>query len=107
MLKPTISQQVTKGISQQVESYATSPSLERLVSLEIIPTVTHDSDHVEDHGQAMDDVHESIAVGRTRRNPRKPSWLTTNMIVAYALPVVEEAILYTYREAEISSESKM
>jgi len=41
MLKPTISQQVeiekTKGVSQQVESDATSPSLKRSVSLEIIP----------------------------------------------------------------------
>jgi len=118
-LKPTISQQVeiekTKGVSQQVESDATSPSLERSESLEITPTVTQDSDHVadqdtdndEDQGQTMGDVHESIAVGRTRRNSCKPSWLTTDMIVAYALPVVEEAIPSTYREAEISSESKM
>jgi len=29
------------------------------------------------------------------------------MIVAYTLPVIEEAIMFTYREAEISSESKM
>jgi len=55
----------------------------------------------------MSDIHESIAVVRTRRNSRKPSWLTTDMIVAYALPVVEEAIQSTHREAEISSESKM
>jgi len=55
----------------------------------------------------MGDVHESIAVRRPRRNLHKPSWLTTYMIVAYALPVVEEVILSTYREAEISSESKM
>jgi len=52
MLKPTISQQVeierTKRILQQVESYATSSSLERSVSLEIIPTVTQGSDHVAD-----------------------------------------------------------
>ena len=40
-------------------------------------------------------------------NPRKPSWLTTNMIIAYALPVVEEAISSTYKKAKISSESKM
>jgi len=55
----------------------------------------------------MGDVYESIAVGRTRRNLRKPSWLTTDMIVAYALPVIEETIPSTYREAEISSDSKM
>jgi len=76
--------------------------------------VTQGSDHVTDQdtdddvdqGQPMGDVHESIAVGRTRRNSRKPSWLTTDMIVAYALPVVEEVIPSTYREAEISSESR-
>ena len=78
-----------------MESDATSPSLERSVSLEIIPTVTLDSDQVaeqdaddeEDQGQIKGDVHESAAVERPRRNPRKPSWLTTDMIVAYALPV--------------------
>ena len=55
----------------------------------------------------MDDIQESIAVGRVGRNPRKPSWLTTNMIVACTLPVVEEATPSTYRKAEISSKSKM
>ena len=55
----------------------------------------------------MGDVHESIIVGRTRRNSRTPSWLTTDMIVAYTLPVLKEAIPSTYREPEISSESKM
>ena len=42
-LKPIISQQVeierTKEVSQQVESDATPPSLEKSVSLEIIPKV--------------------------------------------------------------------
>jgi len=78
--------------------------------------VTQDSDHVadqdtddnEDQGQAIGDVHESIAVERTRRNLRKPSWLSTYIIVAlYALPVVEEVIPSTYRKTEISSEFKM
>jgi len=50
MMKSTISQQVeiekTKRILQQVESDTTSPSLERSVSLEIIPTVTQGSEHV-------------------------------------------------------------
>ena len=57
-----------------------------------------DTDSDEDQGQVMGNVQESITVGRTQRNPRKPSWLTTNIIVAYALPVVEEAIPSTYRE---------
>ena len=55
----------------------------------------------------MGDVPNSTAVTRPRRNTRKPGWLTTDMVVAYALLVVEEAIPSTYREAEISSESKM
>jgi len=42
-----------------------------------------------------------------QKNPRKPNWLTIYMIVAYALPIVEEAVSSTYREAEISSEFKM
>ena len=50
MLKSTISQQVeierTKEVSQQVKRDATSPSLERSASLEIIPKVTQDSDKV-------------------------------------------------------------
>jgi len=39
---------------------------------------------------------------------KKPTKVcTTNMIVAYALPVIEDAVLSTYREAEISFESEM
>ena len=52
-------------------------------------------------------VQDFIAVGRTRRNLHKPSWLITNIIVAFVLLVVKEAISSTYREAEISSESKI
>jgi len=94
IVKPTNSQQVesekTKGISQQVKSDATSSSLDRIVSLEIISTVTHGSDHVadqdadndEDQEEVMDDIQESIIVEKAHRNPHKPSWLTTNMIEA-------------------------
>jgi len=68
--------------------------------------VTHGSDYVaeqdadndEDQGQVMGDVHESVAVGRPRRNPRKPSWLTTNMIVTYALSIIKKAIPSTYKK---------
>ena len=118
-VKPTDSQQVenqtTDKILQQVESDTTSPSLERLVSFQVIPSVTQEDDQVaeqdadndEDQGQAVDNVQEFITVERIRSNPCKPSRLTTNMIMVYAVAVVEEAILSTYREAEISSESKM
>jgi len=61
----------------------------------------------DDQGQAMGDVQKFIAVERIWRNLHKPSWLTTNMIVAYALPVIEEVISSTYKKAEINSEFKM
>ena len=61
MLKSTISQQVvierTKEVSQQVESDATSPSLERSVSLEIIPTMTLGSDQIAEQ-DANDEDHQ-------------------------------------------------
>ena len=66
-----------------------------------------DADDEEGQEQVMVDVPDSTAVGRPRRTTRRPGWLTTDMVVAYALPVVEEAIPSTFREAEISSESKM
>ena len=67
--------------SQHVETDATSPSLERSISFEIILVVTQGGDRVadqdvdddEDQEQKMGDVQESIAVGRPWRNPRKPS----------------------------------
>ena len=55
----------------------------------------------------MGDVQDSIAAKKTQRNSRKPNWHTANMIVAYNLSVVEEAVPSTYKEAEISSEFKM
>ena len=91
---------MTDRILQQVSSDATIPSLDRSVSFEIIPAVIQNGDHIadqdadddEDQGHVMYNVQESIVVGRTLRNSRKLSWFTTNMIVAYALSVVEEVI---------------
>ena len=71
--------------------------------------MTQSDDHTadEDQGHVISDVQDSISVGRARRNSRKPNWITTNMIVANALSVIEEAISSTHREAKISSVSKM
>ena len=66
-----------------------------------------DVDDEEGQEQVMGNVLDSTAVGRPRRNTRKPGWLTTDMIVAYALPSIEEAIPSINREIEISSESGM
>ena len=86
--------QTTGKILQHVESDATSPSLDRSVSFEVIPSVTRGGDLVaeqnvdgdnEDQEQTIDNVQKFITVERTMRNPRMPSWLTTNMIMAYGL----------------------
>jgi len=66
-----------------------------------------DADADKDQWPVMGDVQNSITIGRNQRNSHKPNWLTTNMIVAYVLPLVEEAIPSTYRKAEISSEFKI
>ena len=59
MVKSTNSQHVesekTKGISPQVESDATSPSLERSVSFEVIPSVTQEDDQVVEQDADNDD----------------------------------------------------
>ena len=55
----------------------------------------------------MDQVQDYVAAGRGRRNPQKPAWLTTNMIVTYALLVIEDAIPSIYRELEINPESEL
>ena len=44
-----------KGISQQVESDATSPILDRTVSVKIIPAVTQGTDHVTDQDTENDE----------------------------------------------------
>ena len=64
ILNPTISQQVeienTKRVSQQVESDATPPSLDRSVLFEITAEVTHGGDHVADED---DDEHQGHIMG--------------------------------------------
>ena len=87
----------TNEVSQQVENDANPLSLDSSVSLRIMPRVTQGNGHVaevdaddeENQEQIMGDVPDSNAVRRPRRNTRKPGWLTTDMIVAYALSVVE------------------
>jgi len=68
MVKPIdfqhVESQMTDRILQQVESDVTSPSLERSVSFEIIPSVTQGGDQVaeqnvdddEDQGHTMGDI---------------------------------------------------
>jgi len=61
-----------------VKSDTTPPPPARTVSFELTPEVTHGGDHVADEDDdenqrlVMGDVQDFIAVGRTRRNLRKP-----------------------------------
>jgi len=64
-----------------------------------------DTENIENQGQVMGQVQNSVIAERGRRNPQKPGWITTNMIVTYALSAIEDVIPSTYREAKISSES--
>jgi len=120
LMEPMVSQQVettkTKELLQQVETDAHPPSLKESVSVRIIPEVTQGSDRaVEEDAEEVDQGQEQVmdtlpdppAVDRPRRNTRRPGWLTTDMVITYALPVVEEAIPSTFRETEISSEARM
>ena len=98
-----------------MENDANLPSLESSASVRIITRVTQgsdqaveeDADDEEGQEQIMGNISDSTAVERPMRNTRRSDCLTTDMIVVYALPVVEEAIPSTFREDEISSESKM
>ena len=103
----------TKDVSQQVENDANPLSLESSTSVRIIPRGHRVMIKQMRKMLMMKRVKNRLwvmfptAVERPRRNTRRPGWLTTYMVVAYALPVVEEAIPSTFREARISSESKM
>ena len=99
-----------------MESDADPPSLQDSVSVRIIPEVTQGGDQAaeedaedieEGQEQVMGTVPDPTAVERPRRNTRRSGWLTTDMVIAYVLPVVEEVIPSTFREAEINSEARM
>jgi len=67
MVKPTDSQQVksqmTNMILQQVEGDATSPSLDRSVSFEVIPSMTQGGDQVAEQDVADEDADQGQAMG--------------------------------------------
>ena len=48
----------------------------------------------EDQEQVIGTVPDPTAVERPRRNARRPGWLTTDMVIAHALPVI--AVSYTH-----------
>ncbi|KAK9215025.1 hypothetical protein WN944_007028 [Citrus x changshan-huyou] len=117
MMKASSSQQVenkTKEVLQRVEFDATpyipvSSTSKNGSTMEVTPRVEEEvvSSDVPQNEEIIDDVDNDdfIATRRPRREIKKPGWLTKDMVVAYALPVIDDDIPNTFGEALRSSES--
>ncbi|KAH9764742.1 hypothetical protein KPL70_001639 [Citrus sinensis] len=117
MMKASSSQQVenkTKEVLQRVEFDATpyvpvSSTSKKSSTMEVTPRVEEDvvfSD-VPQNKETIDDVDNDdfIATRRPIRETKKLRWLTKDMVIAYALPVIDDDIPNTFDEALRSSES--
>ncbi|KAH9699499.1 hypothetical protein KPL71_024377 [Citrus sinensis] len=117
MMKASSSQQVenkTKEVLQRVEFDATpyvpvSSTSNNGSTMEVTPRVEEDvvSSDVPQNEETIDDLDNDdfIATMRPRREINKPGWFTKDMVVAYALPVIDDDIPNTFGEALRSSES--
>ncbi|KAH9670687.1 retrovirus-related pol polyprotein from transposon TNT 1-94-like protein [Citrus sinensis] len=117
MMKASSSQQVenkTKEVLQRVEFDATpyvpvSSTLKNGSTMEVTPKVEEEvvSFNVPQNEETIDDVDNDdfIATRRPRREIKKLRWLTKDMVVAYALPVIDDDISNTFGEALRSTES--
>ncbi|KAH9679278.1 hypothetical protein KPL71_026064 [Citrus sinensis] len=104
----------TKEVLQRVEFDATpyvpvSSTSKKGSTTEVTPRVEEKvvSSYVPQNEETIDDVDNDdfIATRRPRREIKKPGWLTKDMVVAYALPVIDDDILNTFGKALPSSES--
>ncbi|KAH9679290.1 retrovirus-related pol polyprotein from transposon TNT 1-94-like protein [Citrus sinensis] len=104
----------TKEVLQRVEFDATpyvpvSSTSKKGSTTEVTPRVEEEvvSSYVPQNEETIDDVDNDdfIATRRPRREIKKPGWLTKDMVVAYALPVIDDDIPNTFGEALRSSES--
>ena len=59
----------------------------------------------EETTEDVEDENDSIATRRPKRVIKKPGWLTKDIVVAYALPVIDDDILNTFGEALHINES--
>ncbi|KAH9783016.1 hypothetical protein KPL71_009155 [Citrus sinensis] len=104
----------TKEVLQRVEFDATpyvpvSSTSKNSSTIEVTPRVEEDVafPNIPQNEETIDDVDNDdfIATRRPRRDIKKPEWLTKDMVVAYALPVIDDDIPNTFGEALRSSES--
>ncbi|KAH9726184.1 hypothetical protein KPL70_008163 [Citrus sinensis] len=117
MMKASSSQHVenkTTEVLQRVEFDATpyvpvSYTSKNGSTMEVTPKVEEEvvSSDVPQNEETIDDVDDDdfIATRRPRREIKKPGWLTKDMVVAYALPVIDDDIPNTFGEALRSNES--
>ncbi|KAH9779099.1 Integrase catalytic domain-containing protein [Citrus sinensis] len=117
MMKASSSQQVenkTKEVLQRVEFDVTpyvpiSSTSEKGSTMEVTPRVEEEvvSSNVSQNEETIDDVDNDdfIATMRPRREIKKHGWLSKDMVVAYALPVIDVDIPNTFSETLRSSES--
>ncbi|KAH9726277.1 Integrase catalytic domain-containing protein [Citrus sinensis] len=108
MMKASSSQQVenkTKKVLHRVEFDATpyvpvSSTSKNGSTMEVTPRVEEDvvSSDVPQNKETIDDVDNDdfIATRRPRREIKKLGWLTKDMVVAYALPVIDDDIPNTF-----------
>ncbi|KAH9782808.1 Integrase catalytic domain-containing protein [Citrus sinensis] len=108
MMKASSSQQMenkTKEVLQRVEFDATpyvpvSSTSKKGSTMEVTPRVEEEvvSSDVPQNEETIDDVDNDdfIATRRPRRKIKKPGWLTKDMVVAYALPVIDDDIPNTF-----------
>lgn len=47
----------------------------------------------------MEDDNDNIVTRKPKKVIKKPKWLTNDMVVAYALPVIDDDISNTFSEA--------
>ncbi|KAH9679174.1 CCHC-type domain-containing protein [Citrus sinensis] len=117
MMKASSSQQVenkTKEVLQRVEFDTTvyvpvSSTSKKGSIMEVTPRVEEEvvSSDAPQNEETIDDVDNDdfIATRRPRREIKKPSWLTKDMVVAYVPPVIDDDIPNTFSEALRSNES--
>ena len=116
MIKASSSQQVenkTTEVLQRVGFDATpyvpvSSTSEKNSTMDVTPRVEEEvSFDVPQNEETIDDVDNDdfIATRRPKREIKKSGWLTKNMVVAYALPVIDDDIPNTFGEALYSSKS--
>ncbi|KAH9780058.1 retrovirus-related pol polyprotein from transposon TNT 1-94-like protein [Citrus sinensis] len=103
------SRDVTFDEALMMKASSSHSTSEKGSTMEVTPRVEEEvvSFNVSQNKETIDDVDNDdfIATRRPNREIKKPGWLTKDMVVAYALLVIDDDIPNTFSEALRSSES--